>query len=217
VKLLQDRLNVMGFRTSDNPGRYSAGTASAVLGFQKFEGLDRSGEVDTITWQHLFSPVGYLPPQQAALSPKVEIDLERQVLFVLNAELPGQVTIMNTSTGGNYYYKNKDGSTDFAYTPEGSFHVYRRYDGVEVAPLGTLYRPLYFTGGWAVHGSPYIPSYPASHGCVRLSNDDQDWLWDRAPDWLAVTVRDTMNPETMRLQQLQDFMDSYGIAPAIPV
>lgn len=217
VQLLQDRLTAMGFRPSDDDGRYRAGTASAVLAFQKFEGLDRTGEVDAVTWQHLFSPVGYLPPQQPALAPKVEVDLERQVLFVLNAEHPGQVTILNTSTGGEYYYTNKDGSRDYAFTPEGSFQVYRRYNGVEEAPLGTLYRPLYFHRGWAVHGSPSVPSYPASHGCVRLSNNDQDWLWDRAPDSMEVVVRATMNPETLRRQQLQEFMDSYGSAPPIPV
>jgi lipoprotein-anchoring transpeptidase ErfK/SrfK len=41
-----------------------------------------------------------------------------------------------------------------------------------------MYRPKYFTGGIAVHGSPSIPPVPASHGCVRVSNSAIDWLWD---------------------------------------
>ena len=28
--------------------------------------------------------------------------------------------------------------------------------------------PSYFLRGFAVHGYPYVPAYPASHGCVRV-------------------------------------------------
>jgi hypothetical protein len=34
---------------------------------------------------------------------------------------------------------------------------------------------------------------------------------------MEFVVRATMNPETIRLQQLQEFMDSYGSAPPMPV
>jgi hypothetical protein len=27
---------------------------------------------------------------------------------------------------------------------------------------------MYFNGGIAIHGSPSIPAYPASHGCIRI-------------------------------------------------
>jgi hypothetical protein len=27
---------------------------------------------------------------------------------------------------------------------------------------------MYFNGGIAIHGSPSIPPYPASHGCIRI-------------------------------------------------
>jgi len=197
VQTLQARLNALGFRTTTSAGDFDDGTWSAVLAFQKFEGLDRSGDVTPDVWQRVYQPQGWLPPSQSATVPKVEVDLDRQVVFMLNIERPGQVVIMNTSTGGGYSYTTKDGSTGYAFTPEGDFSVYRTYDGVEVAPLGTLYRPMYFYGGWAVHGSPSVPAYPASHGCVRLANDDMDWLWDRAPSDLAVTVRATMNPEVL--------------------
>lgn len=197
VQTLQARLNALGFRTTTSAGDFDDGTWSAVLAFQKFEGLDRSGDVTPDVWQRLYQPQGWMPPAQSATVPKVEVDLDRQVVFMLNLERPGQVVIMNTSTGGGYSYTTKDGSTGYAFTPEGDFSVYRTYDGVEVAPLGTLYRPMYFYGGWALHGSPSVPAYPASHGCVRLANDDMDWLWDRAPSDLAVTVRETMNPEVL--------------------
>jgi lipoprotein-anchoring transpeptidase ErfK/SrfK len=39
-----------------------------------------------------------------------------------------------------------------------------------------LYYPSYFIGGFAVHGYPDVPPYPASHGCARI------------PMWIAQTV-----------------------------
>jgi lipoprotein-anchoring transpeptidase ErfK/SrfK len=51
-------------------------------------------------------------------------------------------------------------------------------DGFDSSPLGTLYRPMYFTGGYAVHGNPSVPAYPASHGCVRVPMWITDWLYD---------------------------------------
>ena len=55
-----------------------------------------------------------------------------------------------------------------AFTPVGRFAVYRKVGGFDPSPLGTLYDPLYFTGGYAIHGNPSVPPYPASHGCVRV-------------------------------------------------
>lgn len=192
VIVLQTRLNELGFRTADEPGYFGAGTWSAVMALQKFEGLERTGSVDSLTWTHLYAPTGVMPPPRPATGIQLEVDLERQVVIVLNAEQPLQVTILNTSTGGNYAYTSPDGHEDIAFTPTGMYNGYRRYDGVEEAPLGTLYRPIYFYQGWAVHGSPDVPAYPASHGCVRLSFEDMDWLWDRAPDDLPVTIRESM-------------------------
>lgn len=194
VMTLQNRLNQLGFRTADELGSFGAGTWSAVMALQKFEGLERTGTVDGATWEHIYTPTGILPPPRPATGIQLEVDLERQVVIVLNAEQPLQVTILNSSTGGNYAYTSPDGHEDIAYTPTGSYNGYRRYDGLEEAPLGTLYRPIYFYQGWAVHGSPDVPAYPASHGCVRLSYDDMDWLWDRAPDDLPVTIRESMGP-----------------------
>ena len=215
VTVLQARLAGLGFRATETDGYFGGGTWSAVLAFQKFEGLERTGSVTADVWQRLYQPQGWLPPRQRTTAPKVEVDLDRQVLFVLNADHPGHVVILNTSTGGGYYYTNKDGSTDYAYTPEGNYNVYRRYDGLEVAPLGTLYRPMYFVGGWAVHGSPSVPEYPASHGCVRLSNDDADWLWDRAPDDMGVTVRATMDPNVLGPQAWEEWVGAIAEAPTV--
>ncbi len=35
---------------------------------------------------------------------------------------------------------------------------------------------MYFHKGFALHGSPDIPGYRASHGCVRMFTKDAEWL-----------------------------------------
>ena len=57
------------------------------------------------------------------------------------------------------------------------------------APLGTLYRPAYFNdGGYAIHGEGAVPSYPASHGCVRITVPAMDRLYDLLPVGLSVWI-----------------------------
>jgi len=36
---------------------------------------------------------------------------------------------------------------------------------------------MFFYRGYALHGSPAVPGYPASHGCIRLFNEDAKWLY----------------------------------------
>jgi peptidoglycan hydrolase-like protein with peptidoglycan-binding domain len=191
VAVLEGRLEELGYRPGDVDGWFSDSTWSAVLAFQKAERLERTGSVDAATWRRLAAPQAW-PVTNSITYPRVEVDLERQVALVVLG--PTHVVTVNTSTGGGYEYKNQYGYWELAETPVGGYQVYRRYNGTERAPLGTLYRPLYFHQGYAIHGSPYVPDYPDSHGCVRLSNEDQDWLWDLAPDDLQVTVYRTMDP-----------------------
>lgn len=50
-------------------------------------------------------------------------------------------------------------------------------DRLLISPMGMLWRPNYFHGGIALHGSPSIPPRPASHSCVRLINPATDHIW----------------------------------------
>jgi lipoprotein-anchoring transpeptidase ErfK/SrfK len=63
-----------------------------------------------------------------------------------------------------------------------------RYEG----SLGVLYRPRFFIRGVAVHGYSSVPNYPASHGCVRVTNQAMDMLWatNAMPMGSTVVVRD---------------------------
>jgi lipoprotein-anchoring transpeptidase ErfK/SrfK len=66
-----------------------------------------------------------------------------------------------------------------AVTPVGTFKIDReRPDGWWIGDLGQIYRPKYFVGGVAIHGSMSVPAYPASHGCVRVTVKAMDFIWD---------------------------------------
>ncbi len=42
-----------------------------------------------------------------------------------------------------------------------------------------IYKGIFFYGGYAIHGYPKVPLYPASHGCARVYDGNQDFLWRR--------------------------------------
>lgn len=162
VLAMQQRLSDLGYWLGTPDGSFGSLTSQAVLAAQKAAGLSRDGVVGPQTLAALDS--GARPAARAS-GDGVEIDLERQLLLVVRG---GEVrTVLNTSTG-------VVGEFD---TPPGDFVIQRSIDGLRVAPLGELWRPRYFNGGIAVHGSPSIPAYPASHGCARLSNAAIDMVW----------------------------------------
>ncbi len=68
-------------------------------------------------------------------------------------------------------------------TPSGTFTVYRKggsecQSSIFPIPEGGAPMPycMFFKGGYALHGSDYVPNYNASHGCVRLQPSDAQWL-----------------------------------------
>jgi peptidoglycan hydrolase-like protein with peptidoglycan-binding domain len=193
VTALQRRLTDLGYWVGTAPsGTFDANTTQAVYAFQKVEGLPPSGKADPATRQRLGTAVR--PKPASPIGDLIEVDKAHQVLMVVRG---GQVQfVFNTSTGteGTYTYK---GTKHQAHTPEGHFAVIREVDGYQESHLGRLYRPKYFhPDGFAFHGSGFVPSYPASHGCVRLANAAADFIWDHklAPVGSAVWVYGTSPP-----------------------
>jgi peptidoglycan hydrolase-like protein with peptidoglycan-binding domain len=172
VLALQQRLVDLGYWLGSADGNYGQLTRQAVMAFQKAEGLGRDGVAGPATQGRL---AGAGRQSSRVGGTGLEIDLERQILMIVEG---GEVRwVINTSTGNNETYTSSTGGSARAVTPPGSFSIYREIDGVREAPLGTLYRPKYFNGGIAIHGSGSIPANPASHGCARVTNSAMDMLW----------------------------------------
>ena len=174
VAALQHELSTLGYWTGSVDGSYGHLTSQAVMAFQKWEGLPRTGAADAATIAALL--VAERPEPASTAGDLIEIDLDRQLLFVVRG---GEVQYtFNTSTGSGVPYE-REGRWYHARTPTGRYDVYfERPVGWRISPLGRLWRPKYFNGGIAVHGSGFIPGYPDSHGCARLSVAAMDFFYD---------------------------------------
>lgn len=171
---LQERLTDAGFRPGPIDGVYGKATLGAVYAFQKVNDLERDGIFGAEDWEALDAARTIELPPSDENPDRVEVDLERQVLYLV---FDNRVeTVLPISSGNGEYYRGRGGSWVRARTPEGSFRFTRRIDGWRISYLGALYRPFYFRGGYAIHGSSSVPPHPASHGCVRVENHDMDFL-----------------------------------------
>ena len=134
---------------------FSYDFVESVWAFQKVQGLDRTGAVDARFWARLDNP--RIPqPRYSEPADHIEVDKTRQVLYLVRG---GKITLISpVATAGIAGY----------YTPEGRFAIYEKVTGWDTSPLGVLWNPMYFVGGYAIHGGDPVPPYPASHGCVRV-------------------------------------------------
>lgn len=173
VYKLQRRLSSLGYWIGSANGQFGDTTQQAVYALQKEAGLTRDGVAGPETMAALAR--GPRPSARTHSGHVIEVDLSRDLLLIVSN---GKVAdILNTSTAGGYAYPTTGGGTAIATTPTGVFRIERAVDGMDVSPLGQLWRPRYFYGGYAIHGDGDVPPYPVSHGCVRISDAAIDWVW----------------------------------------
>lgn len=162
VTRLQRTMRANGYWHSGNDGIYGLTTQQAVMAVQKVHGLTRDGICGPQTWgaiDRLSRPRG-----RTTTGTVMEVDLGKQVvIFVVSGSTRW---VFNTSTGKSGWR-----------TPAGRFRIFREVNRMDYGPLGALWRPKYFNGGIAIHGSTSIPGYPASHGCARVSNSAMNYIW----------------------------------------
>ncbi len=185
VLAVQERLAELGYDVGTPDGRFGGRTSYAVMAFQKMEGLSRSGDIDDELLAALpgAGPPGPMVP--GGPSTRVEIDLNRQVLILWSGGALTRILPISSGNGEEYCV---DGECDIAVTPPGSFSIGRKAEGLEVAPLGELWWPMYFNGGIAIHGSPSVPPYPASHGCIRIPMYAAPTFYDQVGRGTAVIL-----------------------------
>jgi lipoprotein-anchoring transpeptidase ErfK/SrfK len=162
VKVLEKRLRSLGYHLPGVNKKYDYRTSDAMIAFNKVNGRTRTGSVDESTWFALASPKR---PRPVSKKPNfhIEVDQTKQVLYMVKG---GKVKkILHVSTGAG------------AATRDGVWHVYRKLAGTSG---GGLYYPSYFDGLRALHGWSSVPTYNASHGCVRLPMWSAQWVFGKA-------------------------------------
>jgi peptidoglycan hydrolase-like protein with peptidoglycan-binding domain len=162
---VQVRLWLIGFlHRGDVTGSLDYRTAQALLAFQGWHGLSRTGTVTGETQLALFRA---REPRPATRGPGRRIEIHRGPGVLLVVEDGEVVRAIHTSTGVG------------GITPAGDFRVYRKERYSWSVPF-QVWMPwaAYFRGGIATHEYPDVPAYPASHGCVRLPEGEAERVYD---------------------------------------
>ncbi len=155
-------------------GKDTTQVATAVLGFQKWAGLPRDGTLGPTTVAALERSAR---PQPARRRPghRIEVQLGRQLALLIDRDKVVRAVHISSGAGGR--------------TPAGSFHVYRKERYSWSVPFRVwLPWASYFTGGIAFHEYGSVPTYAASHGCVRVNRYDAQLLYRFASSGTPVDV-----------------------------
>ncbi len=171
VALLERRLVDLQYRLAGaKDGRYDFRTGDAVVAFHKVQGMTRSFSVSEATWRRLADPVRP-HARRDWRGFHVEVDQTKQLLYTVEG---GEVTnVLHVSTGAG------------GATHDGTFRVWRKLAGFSA---NNLYYPSYFDGLRALHGWTEVPTYAASHGCVRIPYWNAKWVYARADFGVRVVI-----------------------------
>jgi len=135
----------------------------AVLAYRKVNRLAHTPHAGAGVVERVLSRRGAFHPKYPHAGEHVEVSIERQVLVIANGSKPLQT--YGVSTGKP--------STP---TVRGHFQFYMRQPGFNSEGM---YYSTYFHGGYAVHGYASVPpTYPASHGCVRVPIPDAHHIYN---------------------------------------
>jgi N-acetylmuramoyl-L-alanine amidase len=176
VAALQHRLGALHYDIGTRDGSYGWDAEHAVTAFEKVQGMNRDGVAGPAVFTALAHPVRLHLRHAIKHGTAVEVDLAKQVLLISKH---GKIwRILDTSTAGGYLFQGSNGQTERAVTPRGHFHVVYKVNALVHARLGTLNRPSFFNfDGYAIHGEGNgndggeVPPFPASHGCVRITDN----------------------------------------------
>jgi peptidoglycan hydrolase-like protein with peptidoglycan-binding domain len=156
VRLLQEELARLHYQVNVT-GYFDDTTARAVVAFRKVSGQARVESVNGRIFQLIQRGAGVFHVRYPSDGAHVEADLTKQVLAEI--ERGGRVRRIITISSGKP-------STP---TVIGRFHVYRKEPGTN---SHGMVDSSYFIGGYAIHGYAEVPTYAASHGCLRIPVPD---------------------------------------------
>jgi N-acetylmuramoyl-L-alanine amidase len=177
VKALQRHLIELGYLVrGDDDGQFGPATQNAILSFQKWERLGRTGLLDSRTKARLAVATHPSPISKGSTGKRAEVLLDRQVALLIDDNQV--VRTIAVSTGKP--------STP---TPPGDYHVYAKIPHWWSTPFREwLPWALPFVGGIAFHQLQDVPAYPASHGCVRQLYTVARWTYHFATVGMPVKV-----------------------------
>ena len=161
----EQRLKELSYLPGAVNGTADVKTKGAVIAFEKWEGLSRDGVISSTVLARLHTATRPKPTRSGTTNPWIEVDKTKQLLlFCKNGAVLYTIPV---STGS---------ASVGMITPSGTFSIISK-----TPPRGHLYYPMAITSAIAIHGYPKVPTSPASHGCIRTQNWDQDVIYPLTP------------------------------------
>jgi peptidoglycan hydrolase-like protein with peptidoglycan-binding domain len=170
--LLQEELAGLHYAVPDS-GVFDDATQRAVIAFRKMTDQVRTDEANRTVFEQLAAGDGTFKVRFPNQGAHFEGDLTHQVLAEVNAD--GTVRQLYEMSSGKP-------STP---TVIGTFHIYSKTPGINEKGMVDA---NYFIRGYAIHGYAEVPTYAASHGCLRIPVPDAAAVFGWAQYGYAVDV-----------------------------
>jgi peptidoglycan hydrolase-like protein with peptidoglycan-binding domain len=172
VRLLQSELYALHYAVPLS-GVFDEGTGQALVAYRKMTGLERVAAAGTRVFELLARGAGAFRVRYPGDGRHVEANLTKQVLAEIDP-------------GGRVYriYTTSSGKPSTP-TVIGRFRVYLKTPGENSEGMVDS---NYFIRGYAIHGYAEVPTYAASHGCLRVPIPDAPAIYGWVREGTPVDV-----------------------------
>jgi len=168
VKLLNKLLKKLGY-INDGGKRYDSATERAVLAYRKVNKMARKTKATAKIFKKLAKGKGGYKVTHPGSGRHVEADISRQIMVLVNGSKVKE--IYHVSTGA-----------PATPTIPGTWSFYRKEPGYNNVGM---YYSVYYNRGYAIHGYKSVPTYPASHGCLRNPPPHSKRIYD----WVDIGMK----------------------------
>ncbi len=147
--LFNRMLEKRGFHMGSVTDTPDESTALGIMALRKANDMTPSEEYAPSLFTYLFRGRGQFEPAHDDDGRHVEVDISRQVMALVEDGKVSSVFGISSGAGG---------------TPRGEWEFYSKQPGYNA--IG-MYYSVFYDGEYATHGYASVPTYPASHGCIR--------------------------------------------------
>lgn len=192
VREAQTIMTKFGLPTGPTDGIWGPQTARGICAFRMISGLPinrsriNSNDLNALrNFDAHYATISQVPAPNKNLESYLDLNKTCQVMAYVEGNQYQRV--MPVSTGRSGYDTLKQTSYTVDNTIRG-WHCSGQYpEGcgtmstgrfTSISNYGNMYNRRHVTGGVYVHGSTSVPTAPASHGCIRVTTADSDWMYD---------------------------------------
>jgi lipoprotein-anchoring transpeptidase ErfK/SrfK len=160
VALLKQGLRTLGYQAGSGP-YWTSKLGREVMAFRKENNMARVFTANRAVFQMVFAGKGGFKLLHPDAGKHVEFDWSKQVLALAQGD----------KVVATYHASSGKPSTPTVF---GTFHFYLKAPGTNAKGM---YMSNFFIRGYAIHGYPEVPTYAASHGCIRVPNADANAIY----------------------------------------